>query len=125
MTGGPDDPASAEPGSGGRARLRPVVGPVLGQEPPPAVRLLREWKGPTVADLLSDELAQRLPGQMWSVLQQLERGDLAGAERRLPGQFAPLLPGPGHHRAERRWLVATVVLAAAAVATALAAWLQA
>lgn len=125
MTGGPDDPASAEPDRAGRARLRPVVGPVLGQEPPPAVRLVREWKGPTVGDLLCDELAERLPGQVWSALQHLERGDLAGAERRLPGQFAPLLPGPGHRRAERRWLVAIVVLAAAAVATALAAWFPA
>jgi hypothetical protein len=93
--------------------------------PERSVRLHREWYGLTVADLLRPDLAERLPGQVRSALRDLERGDLAAADRNLPEACAPVLPGPGHRRTERRrarllavWLV--VLLAAATVG--LLAW---
>jgi hypothetical protein len=53
----------------------------------------------------------RLPGQVRSALRHIERGDFAAAERALPGEWAPVLPGPGRRR--RRWLLPVAVLAAA------------
>ncbi len=87
---------------------------------PPTVRLVREFKGLTVADLLRDEIVERLPGQARHVLRQIERGDLAAAERALPGEFAPVLAGPAPKRA-RRWVLIAVVGLAAVAAGALAA----
>jgi hypothetical protein len=78
---------------GTKPRLRAVDGPVHGSVPPPAVRLVREFKGLTVADLLRDELVERLPGQVRSALHHAERGDWRAAEQALPGEFAPLLVG--------------------------------
>ena len=122
MTGdresGADDPGS----DGGTHRLR-AVAPVAGDEPPPAVRLVREFKGLTVADLLRDELAARLPGQVRSALRHIERADFAAAERALPGEFAPVLRGPGHVRRLRRLWFAVVGLAAVLTAMAIAAWI--
>ncbi len=102
-----------------------MVGPLGSPEPPRATKLRREFKGLTVADLLVAELAEQLPGRVRSALHQLERGDLAAAERALPGEFARVLPGPGHRRRRRvRWrrplllLLAAIVLAAAAAVVA-------
>ena len=100
-----------------------AVDAVAGDEPPPAVRLVREFKGLTVADLLRDELAARLPGQVRSALRHIERADFAAAERALPGEFAPVLRGPGHFRRERRLWFAFVGLAAVLTAMVIAAWL--
>ncbi|MCA8951276.1 MAG: hypothetical protein KDE27_17345 [Planctomycetes bacterium] len=105
--------------------LRRVEGPVDGGDGPPPVRLVREYKGLTVADLERDEIVERLPGQVRSALHHLERGDLAAAERALPGAFAPLLPGPGADRPGRRplrstmllWVVVTAALLGATLAS--------
>ena len=103
-----------------RPRLQRVAGPIDGREPPPRVTLRREFKGPTVADLLHHEIAERLPGRARSALQHLQRGDLQAAERALPGEWAPLLEGPGHARRARHrlvlWLTAVAIGAAAFVA---------
>ncbi len=102
------------------AGLRAVVGAAGPVTPPPPVRLLREWKGPTVADLLRDEFAARLPGEVRSALQHIEAGDLAAADAELPGGFAPILPGPSARRRppRRRAFVVAAALALAALAAA-------
>ena len=117
-----DDEDATPPADGGsgRARLRAVHGPVLGDASPPAVHLWREWKGPTVADLLRDEYVARLPGQVRSALHHLERGDLAAAERALPGEFPPVLRGPCRVPRGHRLLIAFVVIAAVVSAWAIA-----
>ena len=89
------------------------------QVPRPAVRLRRELKLPTVADLVRDDDAvRRLPGQARSALRHLQNGDLAAAEAALPGGFGAVLQGPGQQRRQsrrtaRRFLVALALLAAA------------
>jgi hypothetical protein len=119
---------ATEPGDGaGRNAPWQAVPPASGDgSPPPPVRLLREWKGLTVADLLRDEIVERLPGQLRSALQHLERRDFAAAERAVPGEFAPLLPGPGAARTGRpgRWRLVLVGLAAVGFATLASRWFQ-
>jgi len=96
---------------------------VLTDEPPataPEVKLLREFKGLTVAELVQDlALSEQLPGLARSALHHVEQGDLAAAEQSLPGSFGSVLPGPGHRRPQAtarfgRLLVAVLALAAAA-----------
>lgn len=126
MIGDDDDPVggTGAAGQGGSLpHLRRVAGPLGPAEPPPAVRLCREWKGLTVADLLRDEIVERLPGHVRSAARHIERGDLAAADRMLD-QVAPVLQGPGHRRRERRGLVALVVLAAVFVGVMVAALFQ-
>jgi len=85
------------------------------------VILRREFKGLTVADLLQHETAARLPGRARSALHHLLRGDLRAAESALPGEFTPVLQGPGHHRHARGplvlWLTALAIGAAALAAS--------
>lgn len=99
-----------------------MEGPLGPSEPAPPVRLCRELKGLTAADLLRDEIVEKLPGRVLSALRDIERGDLAAADRALPSALAPIIAGPGHRpRASRGLLVALVCAAfAAAVAVALA-----
>lgn len=94
---GPERPELAE-----RPRLRRLPGGgAHGTDPTPPVRLHREFKGLTVADLVRIELVEQLPGTVHKAMRELQRGDVAAAEATLPGAFAPLLDGPG--RARRRW----------------------
>lgn len=125
VTGENDDGAPRDGAAAGGPRLRVVQGPVAGDEPPPPVRLWREWKGPTVADLLRDEFAARLPGVVRTACRHIERGDLRAAEQALPGEFARVLAGPRRVRGSRRLAVALVALAAVAAAAALAKWVGA
>ena len=113
-------------GSEAQPRLRAVRGPVATEdapEAPPPVRLRREFKGLTVADLLRDEVVDSLPGQVRSALEHIERGDLAAAERALPGHFATVLEGPGHRRRSRPGWLVVVGLAAVVVGALLTGWL--
>ena len=67
-----------------RARLHVVEGPVPSADDAadmPPIRLRREFKGLTVADLHTEEVALLLPGQVCSALEHIEIGDLAAAER--------------------------------------------
>lgn len=100
--GGLDARTSRDGTGAPRPRLRCVDGPLPGAEPPPHVHLRREFKGLTVADLLRPEIVDRLPGQVRSVIHHLQRGDLQAAEQAMPGDFAPVLRGPGHGRLSRR-----------------------
>lgn len=118
---GPGDDGGADR-SGTKPRLRAVDGPVHGSASPPPVRLVREFKGLTVADLLRDELVERLPGQVRSALHHAERGDWQAAEAALPGEFAPVLAGPGHHRRSRRAWVYVLAVLGACVGVWLAMW---
>lgn len=123
VTGDSDPRDPGEPGGVAPPRLRAVGGPASAPEPPPPVRLLREYKGPTVADLSRSAFVERLPGQVQSALEHIERGDFAAAERALPGRIATVLAGPGHRRRPRHRLwIAVVVALALAVAARLAAW---
>lgn len=101
-------------------RLSRVEGPLGPVEPPPSVRLCREWKGLTVADLLRDEVVDRLPGQVRSALRHIDRGDFAAADRVMPGHHAPVLAGPGHRHRSRKWLLAAATLLAVVLAAMVA-----
>ena len=88
------------------------------------MRLVREWKGPTVRDVLAahDSAVEPLPGRVHAVAERVRAGDHAGAERRLDEALASLLPGPGSRAAPRRarrvaWfaLALALLLALAAV----------
>lgn len=107
------------PPTDGALRALPGSGLATGDLPP--VRLVREFKGPTVADLLRDEFAAQLPGQAWSALRRIEVGDFAAAEAVLPGDFAPILTGPGGRARRRRWRVAAAIAVLATVAAAVVA----
>lgn len=120
MTGDPEDTAKADGNGKPGPRLQVVAGALDTSAPPPRVRLVREWKGLTVADLYRDELVERLPGQMRSALRHIEAGDFAAAERALPGDDTPVYAGPGHRRPERRLLVLMVAMAAVLAAFAVA-----
>lgn len=99
-------------------RLETLVGGGGRRDPSVPVRLVREFKGLTVDELMADErIAEMLPGRVRAALQQIERGDLGAAERALPGEFGAVLPGPWHERRRRRLLRTTwpwLVLTAAA-----------
>lgn len=92
-------------------------------EPVPEIRVRREFKGLTVADLHREEIASRLPGQVRSALHHLEDGNVPAAEQAMPGQFANVLAGPGHRR-RHRWRVLLIVgIVAVATGSAIASWL--
>ena len=121
VNGDQEDVTPAERPTTGRARsLCAVQGPMPTDDAcaPPPVRLRREFKGLTVADLQLEDVARRLPGQVWSALEHLERGDYAAAERALPGQLATIIEGPGHGRTSqsRRGLLLALVVASLAAA---------
>jgi hypothetical protein len=115
VTGDTEDRGNGDTQDAQRPRLHAVVGPVVGGAPAPPVRLVREFKGLTVADMTREDLVAKLPGQVKTALRHIETGDLAAAERALPGRFAQVLVGPGHRRRSRRlgWVVITVALAVA------------
>jgi hypothetical protein len=113
-------PTDGKQGDGpreGRLRALPPQQPESGAPPPrPSVRLRRELKLPTVAELLHEDAALRLPGQVRSAIRPLQEGDLARADAALPGTFGHVIPGPGHVarvRARRwPWYLAAVVASA-------------
>lgn len=135
MTGDPDggnggreqgDAGGAPDRTGPRFSLRRVDGPIDGANAPAGqgfeVRLHREFKGLTVADLMRSEIAERLPGQVQRALRQIQNGAFAAADEALPGAFPPIFAGPGSARAGRRgpWLLVTALLVGAAAVAA--AW---
>jgi hypothetical protein len=106
-----DAASPADASAKGPTPLRAVDGPLGPAEPPRTTRLRREFKGLTVADLHCAELVERLPGRVRTALRHLQRGDLAGADRVLPGEFAPVLAGPWQqHRARRRRMLMTALI---------------
>jgi hypothetical protein len=123
-----DDEREGQHDSLGKAssRLRVVSGPLLRggvHEPVPAIRLRREFKGLTVADLHRDEIVRLLPGQVRSALNHIERGELDAAERALHGQFATVLAGPGYRRRYRFGAFGILAVLAVAIGGAIATWL--
>ncbi len=104
-----------------KVTLRRVEGPIDPADGPPPVQLLREYKGLTVADLVRDEIVDRLPGQVRTALNHIRNGDFEAAERALPGDFSPVLRGPGFERRRSHrfllWLLVTAALLAATLAS--------
>jgi hypothetical protein len=124
-----DEQEGSDPQRGAPVKLQTLTG---GGAPPPdpRVRLLREFKGLTVGDLLRDgQLVEQLPGRVRSAAEHLGRGEFAPAEQALPGTFGPnssgaMLEGPGHRRRRQVPWAAWVLLGAVAIA-ALAVYLLA
>ncbi|MEM7205906.1 MAG: hypothetical protein AAF628_36970 [Planctomycetota bacterium] len=108
-------------------RLVPGLPEPVATRPAVDVRLIREFKGPTVGDLLAAEpnALDLLPGVVRTMQDSVEAGDLAEAERRLGTALGLVLPGPGERRRRvrrvLRWGLAGALLAAAAVLTVLTA----
>lgn len=78
------------------------------------MRLYREFKGLTLGDVLRAEIAASLPGKVRTAARHVEHGDLAAALDELPGQFAPVLRGPGRAHRFRRRLLAGLLFGAIA-----------
>lgn len=139
-----DEQEGSDPQRGTPVKLQTLTG---GGAPPPdpRVRLLREFKGLTVGDLVRDgQLHEQLPGRVRSAAEHLGRGELGPAEQALPGAFGPpnagpnsagakgsgpagsgaMLEGPGHQRRRHLPWAAWVLLAAVTIA-ALAVYLLA
>lgn len=76
-----------------------------------AVRLVREFKGPTVRDLLAgaDPRASTLPSGVRSTLRAIEVGDYARADAELEGTLGKLIAGPGARKHERPWLLPALI----------------
>jgi hypothetical protein len=134
-----DEQDGSDPQRGTPVKLQTLTG---GGAPPsdPRVRLLREFKGLTVGDLVRDgQLVEQLPGRVRSAAEHLGRGELAPAEQALPGSFGPVrqtsagptsagpnssgqttsgavLEGPGHRRRQPVPWAAWVLLGAVAIA---------
>jgi len=127
VTGEQDEPLQPDDaGAKAPSRLRVVHGPMpttTDVGAPPPVRLRREFKGLTVADLHREDVARRLPGQVRSALAHLENGDVAAAEQALPGQFGRVLQGPGHRRRKRYGWLAVAGFAAVATGWCIVHWL--
>jgi hypothetical protein len=90
-----DEQDGSDPQRGTPVKLQTLTG---GGAPPPdpRVRLLREFKGLTVGDLVRDgQLQEQLPGRVRSAAEHLSRGELAPAEQALPGSFGEGNPGTG------------------------------
>lgn len=92
--------------------LRPV--PDSGRRgacgPADPVRLVREWKGPTVGEVLrDDQLSAALPGRAVRALSAISRGELAAADAALPGHFERVLVGPWRHQQRSRHLLLLVL----------------
>ena len=83
----------------------------------PEVRLIREFKGPTVEDLLEDdgEHNKSLPAQVRDVLHAIESGDYRRASSSLDDSIGGLLRGPGFCRRGQDRLFTAALLIAFAV----------
>ena len=118
-----DHPGEPAGGSGAPRRV-PRLRLLSFQPQPPrqgadadTVHLLREYKGPTVTSLVraSPAVVTRLPGRVRTVLEAIERDDLAVANRCFD-DAVNILPGPGSRPAlpalwpwfAALWLVAVV-----------------
>lgn len=108
---------------GGTLRLVPgglLSGARVGQG---EVRLVREFKGPRVDEMLAaaPEVVDRLPGVVRTMHEAVLEGDLEVAEARLDEAVGSLLTGPGSERRRglsRRQRRALALLVAAVAAGA-------
>ncbi len=80
------------------------------------VRLVREYKGPTVGDLTAGgEAVDLLPGRVRAVFDAIAGDDLALANHRLEIALGALHQGPGFRRRRLRIAYRRMLLAFAAV----------
>lgn len=77
----------------------------------PEVDLVREYKGPTVDQVLTAAPSELdlLPGRVQSMEQAARDNDLVKASRHMEQAVGSLLNGPGHPEVRRSWLVLPVV----------------
>jgi len=111
----PDSGDSARAGAPtGRGALRACGAPDPGAPlaPPPEVRLVREFKGPTVRGVLDlpDEAVDRMPAQLRRVLDAIQRGRVAEADDAMDGALGALHAGPGHRRRAGRTLTRSLLV---------------
>ena len=95
-------------------RMRALPPDPGGEEPKPCppTRLVREFKGPTIEDLIvEDEEVDLLPGRVQAVLRAIEQGDLARADRGLDRAVGSLIPGPGFGRRDDTALTLAILVA--------------
>ena len=73
---------------------------------------MREYKGPTVDDVLAAETNQLdyLPGRVQSMEDSVRQGDFRGAEEHLQRAVGLLLRGPGHRRSRLQGLMLPTML---------------
>lgn len=78
----------------------------------PEVDLVREYKGPTVAQVLAAPpgVLDLLPGQVRSMEDALRASDLGEADRRLDRALGLLLRGPGHRSGRRTRMMVPMLL---------------
>jgi hypothetical protein len=79
---------------------------------PPEVDLVREYKGPTVNEVLAAPpgVLDLLPGQVRSMEQAIGDSDLGEADRQMDRALGLLLRGPGHRASRRSTGVVPMVL---------------
>lgn len=75
------------------------------------VRLVREYKGPTVRDLLAavEPPDAVLPGAVRGALRAIESGALERADAELEAAVGRLLPGPGARGHQRDWVMPLLI----------------
>lgn len=79
-------------------------------------RLIREFKGPALHDLLDDPVELALmPGRVQRALDAIERGDLREADDRLDAAIGAVLEGPGFGRRGEWHMLLPVLLCLFAV----------
>ncbi len=88
------------------------AGPAPEEAEPPEVDLIREYKGPTVDELLAAPpgVLDLLPGQVRSMEDALQASDLGEADRRMDRALGLLLRGPGHRTGRRPGMVVPMLL---------------
>lgn len=84
----------------GGSELKVLPGLLAPDGVPIEVQLVREYKGPTVDQVLasSPRVLDLLPGRVRSMQLSVDDGDLAGATHEMDGALGSLLAGPGHRR---------------------------
>lgn len=75
------------------------------------IRLVREWKGPTVRDLVAaiERPESAVPSGARTALRAIEAGDLARADAALDATVGRILPGPGARKVTRDWWMLLLV----------------
>ena len=71
----------------------------------PPVDLVREYKGPTVEQVLaaSEAVSDLLPGRVATMERAIETDDLKSADERIDQTLGLLLAGPGNRPVRRAW----------------------
>ena len=104
-------PSCGQQRTAGLRVLPPLRGRNAVSEHARAVRLVREFKGPTVRDLLAavEPPNPTLPSGVRSALRAIESGALERADGELSSAIGRLLPGPGARGKTRDWVMPVLI----------------